>query len=126
MKKVISAKSKKIKRMWYIVDAKDKILGRIATVCAKILRGKHRACFVPYLDCGDGVIVINAKEIRVSGNKMKEKMYKRYSGYPSGLKQVSLEQMLSSKPKQPDVASALPARPFVGLACPEGRAVLFR
>lgn len=100
MNKTFVANSKKIKRIWYLIDAKDKILGRIATQVARILRGKHKAIFTPYMDCGDYVIVINAKDIRVSGRKMKEKLYKRYSGYPGGLKQMPLEKLLKHKPEE--------------------------
>lgn len=98
--KTYIAKPKEIKRKWYLLDAKDKILGRIATKAAVILRGKHKTIFTPHVDCGDYVIIINAKDIRVTGNKMEEKMYKRYSGYPSGLKQTPLKEMLKKKPEE--------------------------
>jgi large subunit ribosomal protein L13 len=100
MKKTFVANPKRIKRKWYLIDAKGKILGRIATVVAGILRGKNKSIFTPHLDCGDYVVVINAQDIRVSGKKMKKKLYKRYSGYPGGLKQISLEQMLKYKPTE--------------------------
>lgn len=100
MIKTFVANPKKIKRKWYLIDAKDKVLGRIATGAARILRGKHKAIFTPHIDCGDYVVIINAKEIRVTGKKMKEKLYKRYSGYPSGLKQTPLEEMLKKKPTE--------------------------
>jgi len=90
---------KEIKRIWRLIDAKDRILGRIATQAATILRGKHKPMFTPHLDCGDGVVIINARDVRVSGRKMKQKMYKRYSGYPSGLKETPLEVMLKTKPE---------------------------
>jgi large subunit ribosomal protein L13 len=98
MNKTYVAKKEDIKRQWYLVDAKDKILGRMATRIAIILRGKHKAIFTPYLDTGDGVIVINASKIRVTGRKLKEKLYRRFSGYPGGLREVSLENMLKKKP----------------------------
>ena len=100
MNKTYVANPKQIKRNWHLVDAKGKVLGRIATQVARILYGKHKSIFSPHLDCGDYVVVINAKEIRVSGKKMQEKMYKRYSGYPSGLKQTPLEEMLKTKPSE--------------------------
>lgn len=100
MEKTYIPKSKEIKRKWYLIDAKGRILGRIATQAARILRGKHKSMFTPHLDCGDYVVVINAKEVRVTGRKMDEKLYKRYSGYPSGLKQTALKEMLRSKPEQ--------------------------
>jgi large subunit ribosomal protein L13 len=99
MNKTFMANPKKIKRKWYLIDAKGKILGRVATQAARILRGKHKAIFTPHVDTGDGVIIINAGEIRVTGRKMKEKLYKRFSGYPSGLKEIPLEDMLKKKPE---------------------------
>lgn len=99
MNKTFVANPKNIKRKWHLIDAKGKILGRIATQAATILRGKHKPIFTPHVDCGDHVVVINAKEIMVSGKKMKEKLYKRYSGYPGGLKQTPLEEMLKTKPE---------------------------
>lgn len=99
MKKTYSAKKEDIKRQWYLVDAKDKILGRLASKVASILRGKHKPIFTPHLDTGDGVIVINASKIRVTGRKLKEKVYRRYSGYPGGLKEVYLEDMLKNRPE---------------------------
>lgn len=98
MNKTYSAKESDIKRDWYIVDAKDKILGRLATRIAKILLGKHKAMYTPNIDCGDHVIVINASGIRVTGKKLKDKVYLRYSGYPSGQKSVTLENMLKKRP----------------------------
>lgn len=98
MNKTYIPKKDDIKRKWYLVDAKDKILGRLASKVAVILRGKHKAIFTPHLDTGDGVIVINAAKIRVSGRKLKQKIYRRYSGYPGGLKEVTLETMLKKKP----------------------------
>jgi len=81
------------------VDARDKILGRLAAKIAVILRGKHKAIFTPHLDTGDGVIVINASKIKVTGRKLKQKVYRRYSGYPGGLREVSLETLLAKKPE---------------------------
>ncbi|MCK9603665.1 MAG: 50S ribosomal protein L13 [Candidatus Omnitrophica bacterium] len=98
MNKTYSAKKEDIKRQWYIVDAKDKVLGRLASRVAVILRGKHKAIFTPHMDTGDGVIVINAARIKVTGRKLKQKVYRRYSGYPGGLREVKLETMLAKKP----------------------------
>lgn len=98
MNKTNFAKKQEIQRKWYIVDAKDKILGRLASRIAPILRGKHKANYTPYIDTGDGVIVINAAKIKVTGRKLKEKLYRRYSGYPGGLKEIPLETMLGKKP----------------------------
>ncbi len=91
-------KKEDIKRRWYLVDAKDKVLGRLASKVAVILRGKHKPQFSPYLDTGDGVIVINASKVKVTGRKLKEKVYRRYSGYPGGLREVTLETMLAKNP----------------------------
>lgn len=100
MNKTYLANPKKIKRKWYLVDAKGKILGRIATRVATILRGKHKTIFTPHVDCGDYVVIINARDVRVTGNKLKDKTYKRYSGYPSGLKETPLEKLLQTKPQE--------------------------
>ncbi len=93
-------KKEEVKRDWHVVDAGGRVLGRVATRVAEILRGKHKTSFTPHVDGGDGVIVINAKDIRVTGRKMQDKMYKTYSGYPSGLKEYSLETMLKKKPEK--------------------------
>ena len=98
MKNTYTAKPEDIKRKWYIVDAKEKILGRLAVKVAAILRGKHKPIFTPHLDTGDGVIVINSCKIKVTGRKLKQKVYRRYSGYPGGLREVSLEVLLAKNP----------------------------
>ncbi len=98
MKKTYVAKNSDIKRKWYLIDAKNKILGRIAAKAATILRGKHKAIFTPSIDTGDGVIIINASQVKVTGRKLKQKVYRRYSGYPGGLKEVTLEKMLANRP----------------------------
>ncbi|MCM8796428.1 MAG: 50S ribosomal protein L13 [Candidatus Omnitrophica bacterium] len=98
MKRTYTPKKKDIQRCWYLVDAKDKILGRLAAKIALILRGKHKPIFTPHLDTGDGVIVINAAKIKVTGRKLQQKVYRRYSGYPGGLREVSLATMLDKKP----------------------------
>ena len=94
------AKEKDIKRKWYIVDAKDKVLGRLASRIAIVLRGKHKAEYTPHIDCGDEVIVINADKIRTTGRKLKQKEYQAYSGYPGGRKTKKLETVLEHKPAQ--------------------------
>ncbi|HTZ11813.1 MAG TPA: 50S ribosomal protein L13 [Candidatus Margulisiibacteriota bacterium] len=98
MNRTYSAKKDDIKREWYLVDAKDKILGRLAAKVAAILRGKHKPIFTPHIDTGDGVVVINAAKIRVSGRKLKQKVYRHYSGYPGGLREVKMEVMLAKRP----------------------------
>ncbi|MCX5701954.1 MAG: 50S ribosomal protein L13 [Candidatus Omnitrophica bacterium] len=100
MNKTFVPKKDQIKRNWYLVDAKDKILGRLASKVAVLLRGKHKAIFTPHMDTGDGVIVINASRVRVTGRKPKQKVYRRFSGYPGGLREVPLEVMLKKKPQK--------------------------
>ncbi|MEW5894507.1 MAG: 50S ribosomal protein L13 [Candidatus Omnitrophota bacterium] len=87
-----------IERKFYVIDANDKILGRVATKAASILRGKTKRIFTPHLDTGDRVIIINAANIRVTGRKSKDKTYQRYSGYPSGKRTVTLEKMMELAP----------------------------
>jgi large subunit ribosomal protein L13 len=99
MNKTYSAKKQDVTRKWYMVDAKDKVLGRMATRVAIILRGKHKAIFTPHVDTGDGVIVFNAAKVKITGRKMKQKAYRRYSGYQGGLREVVLEDMLARKPE---------------------------
>jgi len=87
-----------IERKFYLIDAKDKILGRVATQAAAILRGKHKTVFTPHLDTGDPVVIINAEKIRVTGKKLQDKIYLHYSGYPSGQKSMTLEELLKKSP----------------------------
>jgi large subunit ribosomal protein L13 len=98
MLKTYSTKASDIKREWHLVDASDKILGRLATQIASCLMGKHKTIFCRHLDVGDYVVVINAEKIRVTGNKAKQKFYYRHSGYPGGLKSTSLERMMQTHP----------------------------
>jgi large subunit ribosomal protein L13 len=97
--RTISAKPKKDVK-WYVVDAEGQILGRLASQIAKILRGKHVPTFTPHVDMGFGVIVVNAEKIRVTGNKLEEKLYYRHSGYLGGLKVRTLRQMLERNPER--------------------------
>ena len=93
-------KREQIKRTWYLVDAKDKILGRLSTKIASLLKGKHKVDYSTHLDMGDGVIVINSEKIKVTGKKLEQKMYKRFSGYPGGLKLEKMESLLSRRPTE--------------------------
>ena len=97
--KTYIAKDKDIQKIWYVVDAKDKILGRLATKIASILRGKDKVIFSPHQDTGDEVIVINARKIKVTGKKLAQKEYKRYSAYPGGLNIENLETVLKKRPE---------------------------
>ena len=96
--KTYSTKASDIKREWYVVDASGEVLGRLSTRVAGLLMGKHKPLFCRNLDVGDFVVVINADKIRVTGNKAKQKLYHRHSGYPGGLKSISLEKMMQTHP----------------------------
>jgi large subunit ribosomal protein L13 len=98
--KTYVVKGSEIEREWFVVDAAGQNLGRLATRIATVLRGKHKPTFTPGMDVGDFVIVINAGKIAVTGNKMTEKMYYRYSGYPGGLSETSLSKMLATHPER--------------------------
>jgi large subunit ribosomal protein L13 len=93
-----TAKPHEINREWYVVDASGQTLGRLATRIATVLRGKHKPIYTPHVDCGDFVIVINADKVHVTGRKLDQKFYYRHSGYPSGLKQISLRDQLDRHP----------------------------
>lgn len=96
--KTYATKESDIKRDWHVIDASGKILGRLAVHVANLLMGKHKPIFSRNLDTGDFVVVINAAKIRVTGNKAKQKIYYRHSGYPGGLKSTTLEKMLQTNP----------------------------
>lgn len=96
--KTYSPKPSEIKHDWYLVDAEDKTLGRLASEIAKVLRGKHKPIYAPHLDTGDYVIVINAEKVHVTGNKLDQKMYYRHSGYPGGLTSITLREQLKRHP----------------------------
>ena len=93
------AKPADIQRKWYVIDAAGKPLGRVATVAATILRGKHTPEYTPHVDCGDHVIVINAAKVILTGNKLDEKMYRRHSGYIGGLKEVPYRRLMEKDPE---------------------------
>lgn len=91
-------KLNEIKKKWYIIDAKGKVLGKVAAEAARLLRGKHKPYFTPHLDCGDHVIIINSAKAVVTGKKFNEKMYYRHSGYKGGLKQMTYRQLIERHP----------------------------
>jgi large subunit ribosomal protein L13 len=99
-KNTYSARPKDIERRWYLVDAEGKILGRLATEVAVVLRGKHKAIYTPSMDTGDYVIVINADKVVVTGGKESKKIYYHHSGYPGGLKETSYEEKFARHPEQ--------------------------
>lgn len=96
--KTYSAKASEIRRERHVIDAKDRILGRMATEVARLLMGKHKPMFSRNLDVGDYVVVINAGKVKVTGNKAEQKVYYRHSGYPGGLKSVSFEKLMQTHP----------------------------
>ena len=98
--KTFMASSATIDRKWYVVDATDMTLGRLASEVAKVLRGKNKPIFTPHIDCGDNVIVINAEKIKVTGKKMDQKVYYHHSDYVGGLKEATLREKLAKKPEQ--------------------------
>ena len=87
-----------VERTWYVIDAADKPLGRVATKAATILRGKHKATFTPHIDCGDYVIIVNASKVKLTGNKINDKMYYNHSGFPGGLRTRNAKTMLENYP----------------------------
>ena len=100
MRRTYSAKAGQLDRRWYLVDATDKPLGRLATELARRLRGKHKPEYTPHMDTGDYLVVINAEKVAVTGNKRSDKMYHNYSGYPGGLKSISFDKLQAKAPEQ--------------------------
>lgn len=96
--KTFSAKTHEVKRDWYVVDASDKVLGRLATEIARRLRGKHKAEYTPHVDTGDYIVVTNAEKVAVTGRKFKEKMYYHHTGHPGGIKSVSFDKLQAKNP----------------------------
>ena len=94
------AKAGDIQRKWYVVDATDKVLGRLASEIAAVLRGKNKPIFSPNIDTGDYVIVINADKVRLTGNKSNQKVYRHHTGFPGGLKSISYEELLEKHPER--------------------------
>ena len=94
------AKPSEIEKAWYVIDAEGQTLGRLATEAATLLRGKHKPTFTPFLDTGDYVIIINAEKVEVTGKKRKDKIYRHYTGFPGGVREVSFEKLLEKKPEE--------------------------
>ncbi len=99
--KTFVTKPAEVEREWFVVDATNQTLGRLATKVASILRGKHKATFSPAVDCGDFVVIINADKIAVTGRRLDQKKYYRHSGYPGGLTEITLRDMLKRYPERP-------------------------
>ena len=97
--KTVSANKQTVNKEWLLVDAEGMVLGRLASEVAKILRGKHKPDFTPHVDCGDNVVIINAEKVKLTGNKMDDKIYMRHSGYPGGQRIDSPEDFLKRRPE---------------------------
>jgi large subunit ribosomal protein L13 len=98
--KTFSAKPETVKRDWYVVDATDKTLGRLASEIAKRLRGKHKPEYTPHVDTGDYIVVVNAEKVRVTGRKAENKTYYRHTGFPGGIKSITFNKLIAHKPEQ--------------------------
>ncbi len=113
--KTFSAKPETVERDWFVVDATNKTLGRLATEVARRLRGKHKPVYTPHVDTGDYIIVINAEKVRVTGNKASDKMYYSHTGYPGGLNSINFEKLIDKAPErviQQAVKGMLPKNPL--------------
>lgn len=98
--KTFMAKTAEVERQWYVIDAQNQVLGRLAAEVAAILRGKHKPIYTPHTDMGDFVIIINAASAKLTGNKLEDKFYRTHSGYPGGLKEVSYGDMMKKFPER--------------------------
>ncbi len=98
--KTYQAKKEEVEHQWYLVDAEGKVLGRLASELAKILRGKNKPIYTPHVDTGDFVIVVNAGKVALTGKKMKDKIYYHHTGYPGGIREISAEKLLAKKPTE--------------------------
>jgi large subunit ribosomal protein L13 len=113
--KTFSAKPHEVRRDWFVVDATDKVLGRLAVEVARRLRGKHKAIYTPHVDTGDYVVIVNAEKVRVTGNKAQDKLYYRHSQYPGGLKTTNLaklQQQFPTRVLEKAVKGMLPKGPL--------------
>ena len=98
--KTYNAKPNEVAREWYVVDAEDLVLGRLATRIADVLRGKHKASYTPHVDTGDFVVVVNAEKVKLTGNKLDQKLYWRHSGYSKSIRSRTAREMLEKKPEE--------------------------
>jgi len=113
--KTFSAKAHEVKRDWFVIDATDLVLGRLASEIAARLRGKHKPVYTPHVDTGDYIVIVNAEKVRVTGNKEKDKTYYKHSGYPGGLKSRTVEKVRESHPErliETAVKGMLPKNPL--------------
>lgn len=98
MKNTFMQKKETVERKWYVIDAENLPLGRVATKAATMLRGKHKVTYTPHIDCGDYIIIVNASKVKLTGNKLSDKMYYDHSGYPGGLRERTAQEMLDNYP----------------------------
>jgi large subunit ribosomal protein L13 len=115
MSTTLSAKPAEVRREWFLVDAKGKTLGRLASEIARRLKGKHKPIFTPHIDTGDYIVVVNAEKVAVTGNKLRDKMYHQHTGYIGNLKSISLEKQLQKAPErviETAVRGMLPRNPL--------------
>ena len=98
--KTLSAKKEEVDRQWYIIDAENEIVGRLSSRVAHMLRGKHKPSYTPHVDCGDYIVIVNAEKVRFTGQKMNDKQYLTYSGYPGGQKSTTPREMLDKDPRR--------------------------
>ena len=113
--KTFSAKPHEVKREWFVIDAEDKVLGRVAAEVASRLRGKHKPEYTPHVDTGDYIVVINAEQVRVTGAKSSDKMYYSHSGFPGGIKEINFEKLIAKAPErviETAVKGMLPKNPL--------------
>ncbi|MFC3713170.1 50S ribosomal protein L13 [Sphingoaurantiacus capsulatus] len=97
MKTTVSAKPAEVEKKWLLIDAEGLVVGRLASIIANRLRGKHKAIYTPHVDCGDNIIVINADKVRFTGRKLTQKVYYRHTGYPGGIKEVRADKVLDGR-----------------------------
>jgi large subunit ribosomal protein L13 len=95
--KTYSMKASEVDKKWYVIDATDLVLGRLASIVANYLRGKHKPTFTPHMDCGDYIVIVNAEKVRLTGNKLKDRKFYWHTGYPGGIKERTMEQLLEGK-----------------------------
>jgi large subunit ribosomal protein L13 len=100
MMRTLSIRKEDVRRQWYVVDAENQVLGRLASEVAKILRGKHKPIYTPHVDTGDCVIIVNAAKVVLTGNKWEQKLYRWHTGYPGGLREVSAGKMRQRRPER--------------------------
>jgi len=105
--KTYSAKPSEIEKKWYVIDAEGLVLGRMAAVIARMLRGKHKPSFTPHMDCGDNIVIINAEKVKLTGKKLTDKVYTRHTGHPGGIRRKTVRNILSSKRPEQVVIKAV-------------------